>query len=149
MRRFRLRYFVMVAPTVHVCTFAIMRIWPMIRLLAATLRLKGGGARKYFIAGNWKLNPTTLEEAKNLASAVSFVTTSAAVSLLNSIHQANNCFASSCHEAHDTHQYISLTLPRRSSSPRSQTSVTKSPVSAAPTHSWRLCRTSSRVVRYL
>ncbi len=34
-----------------------------------TLRLKGG-ARNSFIAGNWKLNPTTLDEAKALASAV-------------------------------------------------------------------------------
>ena len=33
------------------------------------LRLRGGG-RKYFLAGNWKMNPGTLEEAKTLASAV-------------------------------------------------------------------------------
>jgi triosephosphate isomerase len=29
-----------------------------------------GGRRKYFLAGNWKMNPTTLEEAKELASKV-------------------------------------------------------------------------------
>lgn len=34
-----------------------------------SLRLRGGG-RKYFLAGNWKMNPGTLEEAKALASAV-------------------------------------------------------------------------------
>ena len=47
---------------------------------AATLRLKGG-ARKYFIAGNWKLNPTTLEEAKSLATAVSCFSISSSLSL--------------------------------------------------------------------
>eukprot|EP00281_Chroomonas_sp_CCMP1168_P018531 CAMPEP_0206236212 /NCGR_PEP_ID=MMETSP0047_2-20121206/13585_1 /ASSEMBLY_ACC=CAM_ASM_000192 /TAXON_ID=195065 /ORGANISM="Chroomonas mesostigmatica_cf, Strain CCMP1168" /LENGTH=300 /DNA_ID=CAMNT_0053660513 /DNA_START=40 /DNA_END=942 /DNA_ORIENTATION=- len=35
-----------------------------------SMRLKGGGERKYFMAGNWKLNPGTLDEAKTLASAV-------------------------------------------------------------------------------
>jgi triosephosphate isomerase len=35
----------------------------------APMRLKGGD-RKYFIAGNWKLNPTTLDEAKDLATKV-------------------------------------------------------------------------------
>eukprot|EP00285_Hemiselmis_virescens_P016248 CAMPEP_0173389746 /NCGR_PEP_ID=MMETSP1356-20130122/13333_1 /TAXON_ID=77927 ORGANISM="Hemiselmis virescens, Strain PCC157" /NCGR_SAMPLE_ID=MMETSP1356 /ASSEMBLY_ACC=CAM_ASM_000847 /LENGTH=287 /DNA_ID=CAMNT_0014346981 /DNA_START=19 /DNA_END=882 /DNA_ORIENTATION=+ len=35
----------------------------------APLRLRGGD-RKYHIAGNWKLNPATIDEAKTLASAV-------------------------------------------------------------------------------
>lgn len=35
----------------------------------ATLRLRGGD-RQYFIAGNWKLNPATLDEAKTLAQAI-------------------------------------------------------------------------------
>jgi hypothetical protein len=36
------------------------------------LRLRGGD-RKYCIAGNWKMNPATLDEAKKLASDVSFL----------------------------------------------------------------------------
>jgi len=35
------------------------------------MRLRGGsGDRKYCIAGNWKMNPSSLEEAKKLASDV-------------------------------------------------------------------------------
>ena len=33
------------------------------------MRLRGGD-RKYCIAGNWKMNPTTLDEAKKLAADV-------------------------------------------------------------------------------
>jgi hypothetical protein len=39
--------------------------------IAPTMRLRGGD-RKYFIAGNWKMNPATLEEAKTLAADVSW-----------------------------------------------------------------------------
>eukprot|EP00283_Hemiselmis_rufescens_P005624 CAMPEP_0173435740 /NCGR_PEP_ID=MMETSP1357-20121228/15560_1 /TAXON_ID=77926 /ORGANISM="Hemiselmis rufescens, Strain PCC563" /LENGTH=288 /DNA_ID=CAMNT_0014400759 /DNA_START=6 /DNA_END=872 /DNA_ORIENTATION=+ len=37
--------------------------------IGAPLRLRGGD-RKYHIAGNWKLNPATIDEAKALATAV-------------------------------------------------------------------------------
>jgi len=37
--------------------------------VAPTMRLRGGD-RKYFIAGNWKMNPATLDEAKSLAADV-------------------------------------------------------------------------------
>lgn len=33
------------------------------------MRLRGGD-RKYCIAGNWKMNPSTLDEAKKLAADV-------------------------------------------------------------------------------
>ena len=33
------------------------------------MRLRGGD-RKYCIAGNWKMNPATLDDAKNLATEV-------------------------------------------------------------------------------
>lgn len=40
----------------------------------STMRLRGGD-RKYFIAGNWKMNPATLDEAKTLAADVSSMLT--------------------------------------------------------------------------
>jgi len=37
--------------------------------LAPTMHLRGGD-RKYFMAGNWKMNPATIDEAKSLAAEV-------------------------------------------------------------------------------